>query len=227
VCNRLIGDTVPGLTPDNQQLRAAIRTIELLRAAEHPIRFGNCIPQCFEASSSTGCTAGSTFATIDPWGRMRPCNHAPLIAGDLKTQSIENVWNGKVMQQWRALVPEACTTCAAFALCHGGCRAQDLLLGQKQDPLMQYPIHKRVEQETDTLKLYAGLRPIGQFMQRKDGTKEILIHKSQVVILPQDYEPLACQLNGSFTLESIKDTYGAAALDWIGELYTQGMVMWM
>ena len=80
VCNRFIGAPLEGVTPSQAQLRAAIATIESLRLAGKPIRFGNCIPQCFAPSSSRGCTAGSTFATIDPWGRMRPCNHAPLIA---------------------------------------------------------------------------------------------------------------------------------------------------
>jgi len=65
VCNRSIGAPVAGVTPDRAQLRAAIAAIESHRLAGHPIRFGNCIPQCFAPSSSRGCTAGSTFATVE------------------------------------------------------------------------------------------------------------------------------------------------------------------
>jgi len=224
VCNRLIGNDIPGITPSPAQLRAAVATIESLREAGHPIRFGNCIPQCFAASSSTGCTAGSTFATLDPWGRMRPCNHAPVIAGDLNTQTVEAVWRGAVMTEWRARVPEGCAACAAFALCHGGCRAQALLTGQEQDPLIQMPPLK-ADVPAEALRLYAGLRPLRKFTQRAHDL-DVLIYKSRVVGLPKMYAPLARDLNGDLTLQQIQDEYGLEALDWIEALYRQGMLTW-
>jgi radical SAM protein with 4Fe4S-binding SPASM domain len=225
VCNRFVGAPVAGITPSQVQLSAAIVAIESLRAAEHPIRFGNCIPQCFETSSSRGCTAGSTFATIDPWGRMRPCNHAPFIAGDLGSQSVEEVWQGDGMAHWRSLVPADCATCSAFATCHGGCRAQAMLTKQAQDPLIRTPLPAPRLTRHET-RLYAGLRPAGESIRRFESGVEVLLHRSQVVAVPTGYDHLAQKLDGSLTLRQIKRQYGSAAVDWIGALHREGMVAW-
>jgi radical SAM protein with 4Fe4S-binding SPASM domain len=233
VCNRFIGAPVVGVTPSQAQLRAAITTIESLRAAGRPIRFGNCIPQCFEASSSRGCTAGSTFATIDPWGRMRPCNHAPLIAGDLRTQPVEEVWQGEGLTHWRSLVPADCTTCPAFATCHGGCRAQALLVREIRDPLIQTsPDVSRFTLHASRLmpheiSLYAGLRPAGQFIHRFESGVSVLLHKSLVVPVPAGCDSLIPRLDGSMTLRQIERQYGSIAVDWIGALRQEGMVAWV
>lgn len=228
VCNRFIftgGAPAAGVAPSQAQLRAAIVTIESLRVAGQAIRFGNCIPQCFEPSSSRGCTAGSTFATIDPWGRMRPCNHAPLIAGDLRTRSIEEVWQGDSLTHWRSLVPADCAACPAFATCHGGCRAQAMLVGEIRDPLIQTLLpapHPTLHE----IRLYAGLRPVGQFIRRSESGVDVLLRKSQVVPIPTGCDRLAPQLDGSLTLRQIERQYGSDAVDWVGALYQESMVTW-
>ena len=227
VCNRFIGAPVAGVTPSQVQLRAAIAAIESLRAAGDPIRFGNCIPLCFETSSSRGCTAGSTFATIDPWGRMRPCNHVPLIAGDLRTQSVEEVWQGKVMARWRSLVPADCAACPAFVTCHGGCRAQAILTGHVQDPLIRDPLVEAPSLPGTELLLYAGLRPVGQFVHRFESGVDVLLHKSLVVPVPGGCDRLVPDLNGSLTLRQVERQYGSVAVDWVGALHQQGMVTWV
>ena len=225
VCNRLLGAPVRGLTPSPTQLRAAIAAIESLRRAGSAIRFGNCIPQCFAASSSRGCTAGSTFATVDPWGRMRPCNHTDLIAGDLIDQPVERVWHGEIMTHWRSLLPAGCKTCAAFASCHGGCRAQALLTGT-QDPLIREPLTEALPLHDAELLLYAGLHPVSRFTHRLESGVEVLIRKGQVMTVPDSCEPLLAKLDGSLTLRQIERQYGPVALDWVGALYQQGMVTW-
>jgi len=230
VCNRYITAArapADDIAPGEAQLRAAIAAVESLRAAGRPIRFGNCIPQCFEASSSRGCTAGSTFATIDPWGHMRPCNHAPLVAGDLLTQSVEEVWQGEVMAHWRSLVPAACATCPAFAACHGGCRAQAMLAGRAQDPLVRVQPVARPSAPRLKLPLYAGLRPMGQFTHRSADGGDVLVFKGQVASTPAGCEQLAPKLDGSLTLGQIERQYGNAAVDWIGALYQEHMVTWV
>ncbi|MBN1487479.1 MAG: radical SAM protein, partial [Anaerolineae bacterium] len=228
VCNRLIGTPIPGFTPDAVQLRAAMDSIERLRAAGLPIRFGNCIPQCFAPSSSSGCSAGISFATIDPMGRMRPCNHVPLIAGDLRVQSVEEVWHSPVMESWRGLVPDSCTTCPAFSVCHGGCRAQALLNGQKQDPLITEILETFQEDagQEKTYALCAGLRPLAQFESRIESDLQLLIHKNLVIPVPDSYRPLVAELNGTRTLSQIGSQYGSAALDWLGELHDSQMIIW-
>ncbi len=226
VCNRLIGAPVASVTPSQAQLRAAITTIESLRAEGRPIRFGNCIPQCFASSSSRGCTAGSTFATIDPWGRMRPCNHASLIAGDLRTQSVQEVWQGEIMAYWRSLVPAGCAACPAFATCHGGCRAQALLVGHIQDPLIRAPLLEAASSPGAELLLYAGLRPAGRFIRRFESGVDLLLHKSLVVSVPAGCDRLVPKLDGSLTLRQIERQYGSVAVDWVGALRQDGMVTW-
>lgn len=222
VCNRFIGARVDDRVP----LRAAVARIEALRAAGRPVRFGNCIPQCFTPSSARGCTAGSTFATVDPWGRMRPCNHAPLVAGDLGTQSVREVWHGSMMTYWRALVPVECRTCAALATCHGGCRAQALLLERPHDPLMRAPLTAADVKSTAPLVLYVGLRPQGTFTRRFVGQVEVLQQGERVFPVPGGCGALVVYLDGSLTLAQIARRYGPVALDWVGALYQEGFVEW-
>jgi radical SAM protein with 4Fe4S-binding SPASM domain len=221
----MLGAPSGDLAPSAAQLRAAIATIEDLRAAGRAIRFGNCIPQCFAPSSSTGCTAGQTFATIDPWGRMRPCNHAPLIAGDLRTESIAAAWHSPTMQRWRAQIPSACESCAAFARCHGGCRAQALLMGHDRDPLMRAPL--TTFPTTEPLRLYAGLRPVLQGQPRREsGDARLIIHRGRAVGVPADLTALPAHLDGDVTLADLAARYGEAALHWIGALHRQSFVRW-
>ena len=225
VCNRFIGAQLPGVSPSQAQLGAAIATVESLRAAERPIRFGNCIPQCFAPSSSRGCTAGNTFATVDPWGRMRPCNHAPLVAGDLRTQPVEEVWQSEAMTHWRSLVPDSCAACSAFATCHGGCRAQALLADHPQDPLIRAPLCETAPSSSQVL-LYAGLCPAGEFILRLENDTTVLIHEGRVVTAPTGCERLVSELDGSLTLREVDHRYGDVGIDWIGALHQEGMVKW-
>jgi radical SAM protein with 4Fe4S-binding SPASM domain len=230
VCNRLIGPET-GLSPSEAQLRAAMAAVELSRSQGLPVRFGNCIPQCFEPSSSRGCTAGTTFATIDPWGRMRPCNHSPLIAGDVRAVPIERVWHGDVMARWRALVPQACTGCAAFAACHGGCRAQGILVEKRQDPLITtlptgYRTALLSTPVRPELRLFEQLCPTGTFALQSQEGADFLLSKSAVIPVPPGCASLAMRLDGSLNLRQIERQYGNGALDWVGLLYQEGLVTW-
>lgn len=224
VCNRWIGPPSLGLAPEPAHLRAAIAQIESLRAAGEPIRFGNCIPQCFAPSSSTGCTAGATFATLDPWGCVRPCNHAPLVAGDLRTQSLAEIWHGPVMTCWRDLVPAACAACPAFTTCHGGCRAQALLAEAAQDPLMQMPFPLPTPEPE--VRLWAGLRPLAQGARREEAGRLLLLHQGQVAVVPPELRALLPHLDGTRTLRDIQQRHGDDAINWIGGLAQAGLVMW-
>ncbi len=227
VCNRLIEVQPAPLSPDQRQLRHAVRKINELRQAGLPIRFGNCIPQCFELSSSVGCMAGSTFATVDPWGRVRPCNHAPLLAGDLRSQAIGEIWNGPVMRYWRQLTPSACAACAAYSACRGGCRAQALLSEETHDPLMRQPLPAQPGAEkAPELSLYAGLRPVIQGDRRLEENQIYLVCKGRVTRVPLEYQAHVACLDGTLTLAQIKDFWGDQALDWIGDLYQRAFIDW-
>lgn len=135
VFNRYVGPFLPDISPSPQQLREAVQRVDALRSEGHRCKFSVCIPQCFTPSSSQGCMAGIAACTIDPWGNMRPCNHAPLIVGNLFRQGLEEVWYSRLMVQWRKS-PDVCHGCSAFSWCRGGCRAQALLSGENHDPLI-------------------------------------------------------------------------------------------
>jgi len=230
VVNRLIQSGVASThppMPDPAQLRRAIATVERLRTQGRPIRFGNCIPQCFEPSSSRGCTAGSSFATVDPWGRLRPCNHAPLIAGDLNVQQVAEVWHGATMQRWRALLPPICAHCAAMAFCHGGCRAEALWSGTPHDPLIATPLSTwKPETEEPELRLWAELRPLGVFTRQEEGQTIVLLNRGMVTTVPLSDRPLLDRLDGTLTLRDIREQYGAAAVDRLGILHREGLIVW-
>lgn len=72
------------------------------------------------------CGAGINWFAIDPFGRVRICNHSPTILGDLKTQSFEAIWNHPILENFRNLkyVPAQCRSdCKHRKTCRGGCRA--------------------------------------------------------------------------------------------------------
>jgi MoaA/NifB/PqqE/SkfB family radical SAM enzyme len=50
------------------------------------------------------CTALHNYLYIDFDGRVYPCEMISEPIGDLKTQSVESIWNGKLADQWRRRV---------------------------------------------------------------------------------------------------------------------------
>jgi hypothetical protein len=139
---------------------------------------------------------------------------------------VAEVWQGEVMARWRSLVPEVCTGCSAFATCHGGCRAQALLMGSAQDSLVRAPLTESPPLPDSRLLLYAGLRPVGQFTRRSEGEVDVLLHKSQVLPVPAGLSGLTPRLDGSLTLRQVEQEYGSAGVDWVGVLYQEKMVTW-
>ena len=151
---RFIGAALPEIEPSELELQRAVRAIEKITNGGNRtcgngrgpkgngtlVRFGTPIPHCFAANSSYGCLAGTAQATIDPWGNVRPCNHAPLVCGNLLTQSLEEIWHSAAMEAWRGMIPEECMGCEEFEVCRGGCRATAMLRGLRSDPLMKAPM---------------------------------------------------------------------------------------
>jgi radical SAM protein with 4Fe4S-binding SPASM domain len=224
VCNRYVGVPILNLTPNEKQLSSAMRTVVKLQKAGYPIRFGNCIPQCFEVSTSRSCAAGKTFVTIDPLGGVRPCNHAPILLGNLLKNRIEEIWVGAGMRAWRSYVADSCIGCSQFSICGGGCRAEAILLGQKRDSLVREPV--AIEREEPMVKLYRSLRPIKHFVLMKDGDHYFAVRRSSVTPAPKGQEGILPYLNGEHTLDSIHAVLGSSALEWIGALNDAGMISW-
>lgn len=69
----------------------------------------------------TPCRAGQQTLSIGPRGEVKPCSSLPLVCGDLRTQSFEEIWNGsKELEHVRGLrwatIPE-CNVCEVRAYC--------------------------------------------------------------------------------------------------------------
>lgn len=207
-------------------LTKAISAVENLRKTSSlPIRWGNCIPQCFEFSSSIGCHAGITHFTIDPMGNVRPCNHAPLVCGNILDQSIDEIWHGSQMDHWRQLVPADCYRCVMVEQCHGGCRAMQLIAETSTDPLMSAPImpdDSPIGQEV--IELPASARPKLCCMIGHEPFGLALISRGRFVPVDPAAQTLLGALDGSTTLEQIKNDYGESALNLVASLLKQGLV---
>lgn len=228
VFNRYLGPPLPGIEPTEEELRQAVQVIDaerrLAAGTRQPVvKFGNCIPQCFYPSSSTGCLAGVAYCTVDPWGNVRPCNHAPLTCGNLLERSLEDIWHGPAMERWRNLVPEMCWQCAEIPQCRGGCRAQAMIRDLDADPLMSGPLPAQEKPHLE-LSLYAGSRPIGRFSRRLEPFGYVLVRGTHIVLVEAQVEPILNALDGTLTLWQVREKFGQAALDFLGSLYRKGLV---
>ena len=178
VFNRYLGPPLPEIEPSQEQLQHAIQTIEYIsqwptNGQQPKVKFGNCIPQCFYPSSSIGCLAGIAYCSIDPWGNVRPCNHAPLICGNLLEQSLEEIWNSEAMEYWRGLIPSQCKHCLELPKCHGGCQALAMLLGMDKDPLIGKPVLTKAQEPTEKLAL-EGTQPLSRFNHKARVVTDVL-----------------------------------------------------
>ncbi len=127
VFNRYIGPPLPEIEPEAWQAREALEKVQDWIADGLHVRFGTPIPQCFAKLPVVSCLAGKAFFTVDPWGKVRPCNHAPIVVGDILKQSVEEILSSPQMAHWNSMLPDECAGCALAAYCNGGCRAEAIL----------------------------------------------------------------------------------------------------
>jgi radical SAM protein with 4Fe4S-binding SPASM domain len=224
VFNRYLGHDIAGLTASTSELRTAVGTITTLREAGHPLKLGNCLPECFIHTGQAGCLAGLAFFTVDPWGQVRPCNHAPMLAGDLLLQSVEEIWHSLEMERWRRLTPSQCRDCPLTASCRGGCRAQALVLGQGADPLIKGPPQAIIVPRPPELTFYAQARPVGHFVNRTEAFGAILISGNRLYPVAHEMQGVLNMLDGRFTLQQIEAAHGTDGLSLVGSLYQHNML---
>ncbi len=73
-----------------------------------------------------GCGAGRLYCAIQPNGLVTPCVFMPIVVGDLRNQSLKEVWlNSRVMNDLRDRnrLRGRCRNCKYRDIC-GGCRAR-------------------------------------------------------------------------------------------------------
>lgn len=75
------------------------------------------------------CTAGTRKISILPDGTITPCNLAPLHLGNIRTDSIANIWNeSELLHKIRN--SKTCFACPSSDHCQGGCLAFRKLNGE-------------------------------------------------------------------------------------------------
>jgi radical SAM protein with 4Fe4S-binding SPASM domain len=73
-----------------------------------------------------GCGAGRVYCAIQPNGKVTPCVFIPIEVGDLRKNSLSNIWrNSEVMKKLRDRTGYKghCGSCEYRSMC-GGCRAR-------------------------------------------------------------------------------------------------------
>jgi len=70
------------------------------------------------------CKAGESLICLLEDGTVLPCRRLPIEAGNLKEQSLDQIYFGDVMNGLRSNAPrpEGCSKCSYFILCKGGAR---------------------------------------------------------------------------------------------------------
>lgn|GEM_PF-366494 len=215
--------TTPGdpLDPTAEELTQAAESVSVLRRAGVAARLSVCIPQCFVRSSSQGCLAGLAYLTVDPWGNVRPCNHAPTICGNLLEQPLEDIWHGPQMAAWRR-IPNVCQPCAVLSHCHGGCRALALLRDQDHDPLAREPLLER--DAPSRLDLCRDDRPLFLGTMRREPFGYVLVRGNRIAPITSASAAVVAACDGVTTLQKIQDRFGEAGLELVGALYCRGII---
>ena len=138
--NRYIGPPLPEIEPMPWQSVYALEQVQEWIKLGFRVRFGTPIPQCFAKIPAVPCLAGKAFFTVDPWGNVRPCNHVPIVVGNILTQSVEEILNSPKMRWWNSMLPTECRGCALADYCNGGCKAEALLRPSKSYYLKRQPL---------------------------------------------------------------------------------------
>jgi radical SAM protein with 4Fe4S-binding SPASM domain len=223
--SRHYGPVNPVTALSDDELRMAVASVHALTARGMRVRFNNNVPACFSGYPGKSCPAGITHCTIDPLGNVRPCNHVSVTFGNLFNRSIEEMWHSEPARQWRGLIPQPCFQCAEFHRCRGGCKAMALGSARGRDPLMRGPLAERLQQQAPRkLRLYEKSAPVRNFDIRREDFGLLLVNRSRVLPVTLSAEPLLNTLDGNHSLRAIERHFGQEGLDFIGQLYVNGLI---
>lgn len=129
-----IGSNRPDFSPSIEQIRSAIG--QMIRARDEidfEMYFGTSTPMCLDQRLFTErlafrCGAGEWFASINPQGEMRICNHSTKSYGNVMSTPLHEIWHAKkINSDYRdvRMSNTICDGCAAFLICRGGCRLDE------------------------------------------------------------------------------------------------------
>ena len=130
------------ILPSEEQLRNAYREVsEIAVQKQLTVLSSVCTPICvlnpkdYRGIQFSGCTTdlAKRPVTIDYNGNVRFCNHSPVVLGNIFRNTVEEIFNGATIEEWRDEVPDFCKSCRDFPTCKGGCRAASQQCGKSLD----------------------------------------------------------------------------------------------
>jgi len=221
---RYMGKPLPEVELTPTQLREVTQRIEALIANNTLVQHSTCLPQCLAPNDSEGCHAGVAYVAVDPQGNLRPCTFSPTVIGSLFEHSLHDLWHSVAMDAWRDLMPVECISCAAYALCHGGCRAMIELRPERRDPLRGEPLSEYIAPPRNR-QLPANAKPQRHFRIRQESFGYALLGVGQVVPVAAAALPVLEACDGTASFAQIGELFGQPALDLLGELWERGMLI--
>ena len=221
--NRYLGEPTPDIEPDEAQQRTACSEIERLITAGSAVKYGIGLPQCFMVNASEGCLAGVAYVAIDPWGRLHPCVHSPSIIGSLLEQSLAELWHSPAMAAWRNLMPGDCEGCAAYSVCHGGCRAVQELRPDRRDPLRRSALASFAPHSVPRT-LPAEGRPALRGAVRSESFGYLVQGRGQLMPVRAEALTLLAACDGTLTFSALAERFGQSGLELLGDLWEAGLV---
>jgi radical SAM protein with 4Fe4S-binding SPASM domain len=143
-------DNLEMLLPSPDQVRRALAETEAAAAAYgFPVSCSIPIQPClidtraFPHVGFAYCAAGGerAYFAMDPIGNVRPCNHTPMILGNLFEESFAELAAPARRQSFTEAIPAFCGVCSRRLECQGGCKAAaEVCYGS---PLLEEPFLKR------------------------------------------------------------------------------------
>lgn len=151
-----LGSTRKDFSPSIEQIRSAIDQMIAARSELGiEMHFGTSTPLCLDERLFTErlgfrCGVGEWFASINPQGELRVCNHSMKSYGNVTESSLGRIWHSsEITSEYRNANPSEsniCNGCAAFSICRGGCRI-DQSGNYRVDPIVLRDKDKLVNHE--------------------------------------------------------------------------------
>ncbi|MFQ5554975.1 MAG: radical SAM protein [Acidimicrobiia bacterium] len=101
------------------------RMLVRARCAPHFRRLLSTHDAATPTDAAAGCLAGRTYCRVTPEGVVTPCPYLPIEAGDLRRDTLAEIWaNAQVFQRLRRPQLRGRCGCCEFGEACGGCRAR-------------------------------------------------------------------------------------------------------
>ena len=120
-------------------------------------------------------------------------------------------------------MPQECTTCAAYSVCHGGCRAVQELRSDGRDPLRGNPLTEYTPPQ-EIKEIPASVQPLCNFRVREESFGYALLGMGQVIPVASEALPVLEACDGTTSFAQLAERFGQPGMDLLGELWELGML---